>query len=198
MGKFSAALILVSVFAWLGPMCAQHPATVAPFVVPDKPATPIAVPEPAHVTLATYRMKKMFAATSSGYRIYVIRANQATVPAVALQTGLAIRINGTVVEQTVSAIPQTLAPGSASYAGLSVSRARIDEILSGPAAPGTGLEWTIAYRLEGEAPDAKRCFVLRALPRRREPEGIFWRALGESQECGQQGEAVTESRVMTR
>ncbi|MBI4062133.1 MAG: hypothetical protein HY403_11980 [Elusimicrobia bacterium] len=190
MGKIFAALISACVLAWLGPMCArlpEEPARVAGSTA--APAAEAPAPLAAHppVAIATYRMKKMFEARGSRYLIYVIRANPADVPAVDMRMILATKIKGALVEQDAGAAAQTLAPGTTAYAGLSVSTVLIDEMLAGPEEPGTELEWSLSYRFEGDDPGARRCFQLRALPRRREPTGILWRALGESRECGPGG-----------
>lgn len=197
MGKLFAALIMAFILAWLGPMCARLPADSTIIAVPSKPAaapapaasplnpTPIAEPLPQdpQVTVATYRMKKMFGQTQGKYLIYVLRSNRAEAPAVDMRMTLVARMKGTVVERVDGAPAQTLAPGSTAYAGLSVSTVIIDELLTAPDEPGTALEWALSYRLAGDVPGARRCFQLRALPRHREPEGIAWRTLGESHMC---------------
>ena len=151
--------------------------------VPAKAEAPAAKPaSKGEVTLKTYRMKKMFEQDNSRYQIYVIRSNRSEAEAKDVRMSLTTRMNGKVVEQADGA-PQTLAPGFTGYAGLSVSTAAIDEILDGADDAGSELAWSLTYRLEGDAPKTKRCFELRVLPRRRAPEGVFWRALGESRDC---------------
>jgi hypothetical protein len=202
-GKFFAAVITVGLFVWLAPMCARvsdervvppvpavEPAPTVSTVTVTAPA-PAPEPEPAplvtpaakgEVTLKTYRMKKMFEQEKSRYQLYVVRTNQSDVTATDVRMSLITRMKGNIVEQ-VDGKPQTLAPGTTGYAGLSVSTAAIDEILDAPEDAGAELEWSLTYRLEGDAPKTKRCFQLRVLPRRRQPEGIFWRAIGESRDC---------------
>ena len=205
-GKLFAAAITVGLFVWLAPMCArvtdervaepaapvaavEPPPTIATTTAPAPEPVPAAVPasssRPAskgEVTLKTYRMKKMFERNDSRYMIYVVRSNQADAAANDVKMRLTTRMKGNIVEQA-DGEPQTLAPGTTAYAGLSVSTAAIDEILDAPEDAGAELAWTLTYRLKGDAPKTKRCFELRVLPRRREPEGIFWRPLGESREC---------------
>jgi hypothetical protein len=202
-GKFFAAVITVGLFVWLAPMCARvSDERVAPPVAAVEPAPSVSTttapaaapaPEPApapaakpsakgEVTIKTYRMKKMFEQENSRYQIYVVRANQSSATAQDVRMSLTTRMKGNIVEQADGA-PQTLAPGTTGYAGLSVSTAAIDEILDASDDAGAELVWSLTYRLEGDAPKTKRCFQLRVLPRRRQPEGIFWRALGESRDC---------------
>ena len=66
---------------------------------------------------------------------------------------------------------------------MSVSYGLLDELLSAPENSGTELHWMLTYRLESDAPGVQRCYSLHALPRQREPEGIDWKRLGESDAC---------------
>lgn len=195
MGKLFAALIIGVLLGWLGPMCSKLPDDLSSIAVPaaSSPAPistpPVAPPPPAAaeerpaLIVATYRMKKIFPQTQGKYLIAVRGSNRADVPAVDVMMTLFARRKGTVVERGDSAYPWTLEAGTSSYYSIGVSTGVIDDILAGPEAPGTELAWSLSYRLEGEEPDSRRCFLLRALPRRREPEGIDWRTLGESNEC---------------
>lgn len=209
-GKLFAALIIVVMIAWLGPMCSRLPAELSTVAVPvariariapvastatapapaatppaSAPASAPAVkPLPERpVTVAPYRSRKMFPAENGKYIVSVIRANRADVPATGVRMTLTSRIKGDIVERAESGPAQTLSAGTTSYFGLTVSTVVFDAILDGPEDRRSGLEWALSYRLESDAPGVTRCFRLRALPRRREPQGLAWLALGESQKC---------------
>lgn len=195
MGKLFAALLIVFMIGWLGPMCSRLPAdlsTVAAPAAPPEPdptsestvAPPALKPAPeGPVTVATYPSRTMFPEENGKFIVSVLRANRAAERAVGVRMTLTARVRGDIVERAESGPAQSLAAGSTSYFGLGVSTSVLDAILDGPEDRRSGLEWLLTYRLESDAPDAARCFRLRALPRRREPAGIAWLALGESQKC---------------
>lgn len=203
-GKLFAALIMICALAWLGPMCSRLPANPSSVAVPIPPIAPIvtalssaagiapapavapAQPAPATerpVTVATYRSRRMFPIVNGKYIVSVLRANKTDVSAVGVKLSLSTRLNGQVVERAESGPAQTLAAGTTSYFGLNVSTVVFDVLLDATEEDGNELEWTLSYRLEYDEPGAKRCFILRALPRRLGPEGIDWRRLGESRSC---------------
>lgn len=204
-GKFFALVIIVFMAAWLAPMCArltdERSAVVAPVpaveaIAPPVSTEPAAAPEPAptvtapkpaasrpSLTLATYFSRKMFPVENDKYVVSVLRANKAGVPAVGVTMTLSTRINGSIVEHAESGPGQTLLAGSSSYFGLRVSTVVFEELLDSPAEPGNELDWSVSYRFQDDAPDVKRCFRLRALPRRLE-QGLSWLTLGESRKCG--------------
>ncbi|MDP3542889.1 MAG: hypothetical protein Q8T11_10545 [Elusimicrobiota bacterium] len=205
MGKFFAAMIIAFMIGWLTPMCAHLPndLAVAPAPTPaaapaepDLPPEPVAAPTPAPapapapaavllspVTITTYRSRSMFPVEGDNYIVSVLRRNHAEAPAVGVRLAVAARVKGEVIERAESGPGQTLAPGSTSYFGLPVTTEVFDHILDGPEDVGNRLEWTLTYRLETDAPDAKRCFSHNALPRRREPSGLQWLPLGQSRKC---------------
>lgn len=175
---------------WLAPMCAKLPDDLSTVAVPVAVApVPIPVPVPVvapkrpPLTLTTYRTRKMFPVGNDKYLVSVIRGNAATVAAAGVRMTLTTRMKGQIAERAESGPGQSLAAGSTSYFGLSISTVVFDELLLTPAEPGNELEWTLSYRFQDEAPAVKRCITLRALPRRREPEGITWLPLGESHKC---------------
>lgn len=199
MAKLFAALIIVFLIAWLAPMCsrlpadlsvtAQRPPAAAPESVPapapaPAPAlvpAPASAPEAPALVVSTYRTKKMFPVEKGKYQISVRRENRADADVVGVNVTLIARRKGLELERADNDSPQVLAPGSTGYYDLRVSTGAIDEILDAPFETGTELEWALTYRLEGS--DARRCVRLRALPRRRDPEGIDWVFLGGSREC---------------
>lgn len=210
MGKFFALVIIVFMVVWLAPMCARLTdersaiATpvppvedIAPPVPPQptvttaepepSPAPAVAAPKPAaarpSLTVATYDSRKMFPMENDKYIVSVLRENKAAVPAVDVRMTLSTLMNGYVVERAESGPGQTLAAGSSSYFGLSVSNVVFDELLERPGEPGNAMEWVVTYRFEDDAPAMKRCFSLRALPRRRE-QGFTWLTTGSSRKCG--------------
>lgn len=195
MGKFFAAVILASSVVWLAPMCARvslpesAPAVtvVSPPVEETVPAPEPAVPPkpaPANpLTAAPYRMKKMFPVADGKCLVSVLRRNASGSAAVDIRMTVTALERGEVVEQARSYVAQTLAAGTTSYAGLNLSAAVIDRLLTGPEEVGTELKWTTTYRLEGEPADATRCYTVRALPRPRQPEGVLWKPLGLSTTC---------------
>jgi hypothetical protein len=212
-GKFFAALIIVFTIAKLAPMCARLPADLSTVAAPLAPAAPEAPPVPTvstataavpapvvapapvvveapkpaakagEVSVATYRSRKMFPVENEKYIVSVLRANKSDKPAVGFTMTLSTRLKGEVVERAESGPGQTLAAGTTSYFGLNVSTPVFDELLGAAEEPGNELEWAVSYRFEGEDAAKRRCYRLRALPRRREPEGIEWRKLGESRDC---------------
>lgn len=202
-GKFFAALIVVIVFIWLGPMCASLPSGLPTVAAPPAPPAPAPAPEPIAappspapepkpapkpalerpVTLATYLSRTMFPEENGKYTVSVLRANRSAESAVGVRMTLTTRVRGEIVERSESGPGQSLAAGSSSYFGLGVSTALFDMLLDGPEDRRSGLEWSLSYRLTSDAPGTTRCFRMRALPRRREPTGIAWLALGESQKC---------------
>ena len=200
MGKFFALVIIVFMVVWLAPMCARladERATVAAPVPPaeTEPAITAAAPEPApaveapkpaaarpSLALATYFSRKMFPVESDKYLVSVLRVNKAGVPAVGVTMTLSTRIKGSIVEHAESGPGQTLPAGSSSYFGLRVSTVVFEELLDSPAEAGNELDWSVSYRFKDDAPELKRCFRLRALPRRLE-QGLTWITLGESRKC---------------
>lgn len=206
MGKFFAAVIIVLTAGWLVPMCAGLPDDLKTFPAPAESAAPAApepepepvapepVPEPVpvpelkpaakgDVSLSTFRMRTMFPEENGKFVVSVVRANRSAEEASGVRMTLTTRKDGALVERAESGPAQTLAAGSTSYFGLAVSTLVLDEILDAPADPGTGLEWSLVYRLAGDAPEATRCFRLNALPRRRDPVGIDWVAQRQSRKC---------------
>lgn len=200
MGKLFAALLIVIMIGWLGPMCSRLPAdlsTVAAPAVPTPPAAPPSEPvvaprapapaiEPTPerpVTVATYPSRTMFPEENGKYIVSVLRANRSAARAVGVRMTMTTRVRADIVERAESGPAQSLSAGSTSYFGLGVSTSVLDAILDGPEDRRSGLEWLLTYRLESDAPGAARCFRLRALPRRRVPAGIAWLALGQSQKC---------------
>lgn len=208
MGKFFALVIIVFTVVWLAPMCARlpdertaiatpipaaeaiaPPAATEPAVaaVAPEPAPAVAAPKPAvkrpSLTVATYDSRKMFPMENDKYIVSVLRENKAAVPAVGVTMTLSTLMNGHVVERAESGPGQTLAAGSTSYFGLNVSNVVFDELLERPEGSGNAMEWVVTYRFEDDAPGMKRCFSLRALPRRRE-QGFFWLTIGSSLKCG--------------
>jgi hypothetical protein len=130
----------------------------------------------------TYRSKKMFSENNGQYLVAITRENKAAVNAVDIRMTLTVKGSGQVIGKIANRSGETQKPGAADYYGLSVPKGVVDAILDGPEnEPGTELEWNITYKLEGD--DAKRCFSLRAVPRRRDPEGITWIKRGSSASC---------------
>ncbi|MDD5304165.1 MAG: hypothetical protein PHS14_13780 [Elusimicrobia bacterium] len=209
MGKFFAALIIVLLVGWLSPMCARLPDDLSTVSAPAAPVAPVVstatapAPEPAvappapkpapkpaldrPITVATFRSRSMFPVENGKYVVSVLRANRAEVPATGVRMTLTTRMQGEIVERAESGPAQSLAAGSTSYFGLTISTVVLDAILDGPEDRRSGLEWALSYHLDGDAPGSTRCFRLRALPRRREPSGISWVPLGESQKCDPAG-----------
>lgn len=202
MGKLFAAMIIAFMIGWLSPMCARLPkdltavsapppaaAPVEPAAEPEpEPPAPAPAPAPAAVplspvTITTYRSRSMFPVEGESYVVSILRRNHAEVPAVGVRLAVAARVKGESIERAESGAGQTLAAGSTSYFALPVTTEVFDYILDGPDDVGNLLEWTLTYRLESDAPDAARCFVLKALPRRREPSGLQWIPRGQSREC---------------
>ncbi len=195
---------------WLGPMCArltdEHTAIATPVppvedIAPPTPPEPAVAPEPEpepepepavaapkpaakrpSLTVATYDSRKMFPMENDKYIVSVLRENKAAVPAVDVRMSLSTLMNGHVVERAESGPGQTLAAGSSSYFGLNVSNVVFDELLERPEESGNAMEWLVTYRFKDDASDVKRCFRLRALPRRLE-QGFTWLSLGESRKC---------------
>lgn len=210
MGKFLALVILVVTTVWLAPLCARLPetaSTVAAPVAPAPPAppapapvssqapapAPAAKPEPkpaakprpakGDVGLSTFSMRSMFPEEKEKYVVSVVRANRSAEAASGVRMTLTARKDGAILERAESGPGQTLAAGTSSYFGLGISTMILDELLDAPYGDGTGLEWSLVYRLASDAPGATRCFRLYALPRRREPAGIDWVPQGESRSC---------------
>jgi hypothetical protein len=202
MGKLFAAMIIAFMIGWLSPMCARLPKdlaavpapppaaeTAAPVEAPAAAPEPVAVPPaPASVplspvTISTFRSRSMFPVEGESYVVSLLRSNHADVNAEGVRLAVAARVKGEVIERAESGPGQTLAPGSASYFALPVTTEVFDYLLDGPEDVGNRLEWTLTYRLETDPPDAKRCFGLHALPRRREPSGLRWLPLGQSRKC---------------
>ena len=205
-GKLTAAAIIIVAFIWLGPMCASLPAPGAlPMPVAaalPEPAVAVAtaaisapvaapVPEPAAkpapagpaVVVIAYRMKKMFPVADGHGRVSVLVKNMSDKAASDLRLKMDVRRQGKVVETDAVNTAFTLDAGSAAYRGLLVSAGALDALLAVPTEDGTELSWSLTYRLEGDAPESKRCYGLRALPRTREPEGIVWTPLGTTLSC---------------
>lgn len=203
MSKVFAAMIIAFMIGWLSPMCARLPKdlaavpapppaaeTAAPVEAPaaapepvaPAPASPAAVPV-SPVTISTYRSRSMFPVEGESYVVSLLRSNHAAVNAEGVRLAVTARVKGEVIERAESGPGQTLAAGSASYFALPVTTEVFDYLLDGPDDVGNRLEWTLTYRLVTDAPDAERCFVLRALPRRREPSGVQWLPLGQSRKC---------------
>lgn len=207
MGKFFALVIIVFMAVWLAPMCARLPTDLSTLSAPPAPAAPaepvavapapVAAPEPAPpapaptpkpavkgaVGLATFRMRTMFPEENGKYVVSVLRANGTAVDATGVRMTLAARKAGEIIERAESGPAQTLAAGSTSYFGLGLSTFVLDEILDAPEDPGTGLEWTLTYRLASDPAGTSRCYSLNARPRRREPAGIDWQRQAESRVC---------------
>lgn len=204
MGKFFAALIMAYAVLRLAPMCAKLPSDLSTLSTPAAPSAPVVStvtapsPEPAPapasapapaavplspVTITTYRSRSMFPVEGESYVVSVLRRNYAEERAVAVRLSVAARVKGEVMERAESGPGQTLAPGTTSYFGLPVTTEVFNYLLDGPEDNRSGLEWTLTYRLESDAPEVKRCFGLRALPRRREPSGILWVPQGQSRKC---------------
>lgn len=186
---------------WLVPMCAQLPSDLSAVAVPAEapavvastvtvsiPEAPVAAAPPAAVplspvTIATYRSRSLFPVSGDSYLVSVLRKNHSEVLAEGLRLKLEARVKGQVVERAENMTAQSLAAGATSYLGLRVTTEVFDYILDGPEGVGSGLYWTLTYRLDSDAPDKKRCHRLGALPRRREPAGLTWIRLEESREC---------------
>ena len=204
MGKFFALIIIVFMAVWLAPMCAKLPedlstvAAPAPAVVAAPAVSTVTAPAPAPVaappkpapaaahgslTVTTYRSRKPFPVENGKYVVSVIRANKGETPAVGVRLTLTARLKGEIVERAESGPAQSLAAGTTSYFGLGISTVVFDELLDGPEDRRNGLEWSLTYRFEKDAPGKTRCYRLRALPRRRPPEGLGWLPLGDSQAC---------------
>ena len=199
MGKLTALIIIVFTAVWLGPMCARLPvdlsSVAAPVatVVPDPApvAAPVATPAPvttpasdtAAVVVIAYRMKKMFPITDDRGRVSVLMRNDSDRDAVGMRLTMNARKNGKIIEHDSVNSPFTVAAGSSTYRGLFVSVNFLDALFVVPPEPGVELQWALTYHLDGDAPDIKRCYNLRALPRTREPEGIIWTPLGSSTVC---------------
>lgn len=204
MGRFFAALILITAFLRLAPMFARLPSDLstlsapaaAPAPVVSTTTVPAPAPEPkpeaapapaavplSPVTVSTYRSRSMFPVEGESYVVSVLRRNHAEVRAEEVRLAVAARVRGEVMERAESGPGQTLAPGTTSYFGLPVTTEVFDYLLDGPEDDRSGLEWTLTYRLESDAPGEKRCFGLRALPRRREPSGLQWVPQGQTRKC---------------
>lgn len=205
MGKLCAAAITAMTVAWLGPMCASLPANkpvaaaLAPAPLP-KPAptpavssaAPVAAPTaaPAAVSgdqilfLSTYRLKKPFPtsdAEKGRLMIPLYRENRAAVPVVDARLILIARHEGVELDRAEGSLPPALAPGSTGYLSLTLSSAAVEKILDAPTGAGDELDWALTYKLEGS--DQRRCFRLRALPRRGVPGGIEWTIIDSSRAC---------------
>lgn len=201
MGKFTAALIILFSFVKLAPMCARLPGdltavssvsktavavSTVEFVAPA--AAPVAAPkgdDGKGVVVIAYRLKKMFPIDDGRGRVSVLLRNDSERKAVDLRLSMSAVRQGAVTESDRTNIPFTLDAGTGAYRGLYASAGFLDAALSNPPEAGVELRWKLTYRLEGDAPEAKRCFSLRALPRTREPEGIVWNPLGSSAACPQ-------------
>ena len=135
------------------------------------------------VTISTYRSRSMFPVEGESYVVSVLRRNHAEAQAEGVRLTVAARVRGEVIERAESGPGQILGPGATSYFGLPVTTEVFDHLLDGPEDARSGLEWTLTYRLESDAPGTTRCFGLRALPRRREPSGLTWVPLGQTRKC---------------
>lgn len=205
MGKFLAAAIMVGAFVKLGPMCARlpsdltrvsgaepvaaaAPAAEAPAVAvstkaaaPEPPKRPEAYPaDKAAVTVATYRMKKMFKIADGKGMVSVSVRNVSERNAKDLKLSLSAILAGKRAERW-STNSFDLDASTSVYRGLRLDTSSIDAVLAEPAADGTELRWDLSYLLEGE--ETRRCYVLRALPRTKEPEGIDWKTLSQTSAC---------------
>ncbi|UPT72433.1 MAG: hypothetical protein M0D55_10595 [Elusimicrobiota bacterium] len=202
MGKLLAAAIIVYSILKLAPMCARLPddltkvSTGAPAAaVPAQEApvasTAAATPEPVKpawpadkpaVTVNTYRMKTMFKIADGKGMVSVSVKNVSAVDAKDLKLALSA-IRGGARAERWTANTFDLAASTSVYRGLRLNTGTIDAMLAEPAEPGSELRWDLSYTLDGETD--KRCYVLRALPRTREPEGIEWKTLETSSSCPQ-------------
>ena len=198
MGKFFALLITVVTTVWLAPMCARlpkpgepvavavavplAPLIEAPVEVAPPPPPPAAYEGPA-VTVSTYRSRKMFTLVEGRPRVSVLIKNLSDRPASNMRLAMAARLDGKAVESARVNTTFEVEAGSSVYRGLLISMETLDAFLAETPAPNSELRWDLTYRLEGDEPDAKRCFTLRALPRQRDPEGIEWKAVGQSDKC---------------
>lgn len=209
MGKFFALVITVFTVVWLAPMCANLPSdlsTLSAPVAPVAPAAPVVstvtapapapAPEPkpaavtapaavplSPVTISTYRSRSMFPVEGESYVVSVLRRNHSEVRAQGVRLTVAARVKGEVMERAESGPAQSLAAGTTSYFGLPITTEVFDYLLDGPEDKRNWLEWVLTYRLESDPPGEKRCFGLRALPRRREPSGLAWVQLGQTRKC---------------
>ena len=157
----------------------EAPKPEAPKAPVVKAASPAAAGD--GLIVATYRSKKSFAAENGKYLVAVTRTNKSDKKAVGIRMALLVKGSGQTVAKTQNRRDETQDAGASDYFGLYLSTSIVDAVLDGPDEPGTELEWDLTYKLEGD--DAARCFTLRALPRRREPEGIAWVSRGSSAVC---------------
>lgn len=206
MGKFFALVLAVFTVVWLAPMCANLPSDLSTLSAPVAPAEPVVstvtapaplptpMPEPAAapapaavplspVTISTYRSRSMFPVEGESYVVSVLRKNHAEVRAEGVRLTVAALVKGEVMERAESGPGQSLAPGTTSYFGLPITTEVFDYLLDGPEDKHNWLEWVLTYRLESDPPGEKRCFGLRALPRRREPSGLTWTQFGQTRKC---------------
>jgi len=203
-GKILAVVLLVLMGVWLAPMCSRLPvdlstqsAPPAPVIAPAPVAEPVAAPAPVpeppapapkrepqgNIGLATFRVRAMFPVENEKYVISILRANSSDEDASGARMTLTARRKGTILERSESGPGQKLRAGSKSYFGLPVATTVIEELLDAPYDDGTGLEWSLTYRLAGDAPGETRCYRLKALPRRRGASGVEWVPQGESHVC---------------
>ncbi len=211
MGKFFAAVIIVVSFIKLAPMCARLPSNLAavsgeapaapepvavsteaaPAAAPVAPV-PAAASAPAprvveptgksSVTVNTYRMKRPFRIVDGRAMVSVSVRNAGETGATDMRLTLTTRLGGKNAEKTGTGRFE-LAASTSVYRGLYITTASLDALLAEPAEEGAELRWDLTYRLESDAPEVKRCFTWRALPRAKEPEGADWKEFGTSQLC---------------
>ncbi len=186
----SQTAVVISTAELVSPAAA--PVAAAPVVAPAPApiAAPVKVVPPAPkavegkgVIVIAYRLKKMFPISDGRGRVSVLLRNDSEQKAVDLRLTMNAVRQGAVTESDKTNIPFTVDAGTGAYRGLYATAGFLDAVLANPPEEGVELQWNLTYRLEGDAPDAKRCFSLRALPRTREPDGIVWNPLGSSTTC---------------
>lgn len=183
MGKFFAAMIMAAVVVWLGPMCSNPVSAPAPEPVaapaPEPAPAPVPVPVPPAgepmLGVSTYRLKRMFPLEKGKYQIPVYRENRGATEIADVHVTLIARHEGVEIERAENRSPLVLAPGSTGYYSLGLSTGTVEKLLDAPLDAGAELDWAVTY--------ARRCVRLRALPRRRDPEGIDWVTIDALRAC---------------
>lgn len=184
MGRFFAAAIIAAALVWLRPMCAGRPTGTA-HVAPVAPAAPLA-PRPAKerppVVIKTRALKTPFLTNRVDYTVPAYLVSRSALAAEDLLITMFTRVKGETIQRSDTAYPWTVSPGADIHFMTPSGRETMDDMLAGPPEEGTEIEWSVSYRLAGEDPGSRRCFRIRAVPRR-EGGGIAWRALEETSVC---------------
>lgn len=190
MGRFLAALLIALAILWLRPMCAVRPAgtaeqsPVAPVApaVTAAPAAPRPSAERPPIVIRTRALLTPFLTNGVDYGVPAVLESRSALPAEDLLISMFTRVAGVIVQRSETAYPWTVSPGATAHFRMPSGVETMNEILARPTAAGTSVEWSLSYRLAGEDPDSRRCFRIRAVPRR-EGGGIAWRTLEQTSAC---------------